>query len=132
MPPVARESPVGRWASHRRRHRSRAERHRPVGRVPPHIDRLVRCLLWSQGGARVAARSSRRPCDAKVVGGALNRLSRSDSETAAKIEDLPRTVAFRDVLIHGCATIDDAIVWQVVTDRLFGLIELLAWLLEDG
>lgn len=66
----------------------------------------------------------------EIVGEALNRLSRVDPDTASRIEDLPRIVAFRNVLIHGYATIDDAIVWQVATDRIRGLIEVLADLLE--
>ncbi len=44
---------------------------------------------------------------------------------------MPRIIAFRNVLIHGYATIDDAIVWEVATQRLPGLIELLTGLLDD-
>lgn len=66
----------------------------------------------------------------EIVGEALNRLSRTDPAVADQIEDLPRIVAFRNVLIHGYATIDDAIVWEVATTRLSGLIELLTDLLE--
>jgi uncharacterized protein with HEPN domain len=35
------------------------------------------------------------------------------------------------VLIHGYASIDDAIVWQVAAQRLSGLVVLLAGLLEE-
>lgn len=66
----------------------------------------------------------------ELVGEALNRLARVDPETAEQIVDLPRIVAFRNVLIHGYATIDDAIVWQAATGRLPHLIDLLADLLE--
>ncbi len=62
----------------------------------------------------------------EIVGEALNRLSRVDPDVAAQIDDLPRIVAFRNVLIHGYATIDDTIVWQVATDRIGDLIVLLA------
>lgn len=54
----------------------------------------------------------------EIVGEALNRLSRVDPETAALVPDLPRIVAFRNVLAHGYAVIDDALVWQVATRRL--------------
>ena len=46
----------------------------------------------------------------EIIGEALNRLSRADPLTAAGIEDLPRIVAFRNVLVHGYATIDDVLV----------------------
>lgn len=54
----------------------------------------------------------------EIVGEALNQLSKTDPELATKIPDLPRIVAFRNILIHGYAMVDDAIVWQVLTDRL--------------
>jgi uncharacterized protein with HEPN domain len=66
----------------------------------------------------------------EIVGEALNRLARNDPAVAEQIEDLPRIVAFRNVLIHGYATIDDAIVWEAATTRLSGLIELLTNLLD--
>jgi uncharacterized protein with HEPN domain len=68
----------------------------------------------------------------EIVGEALNRLAQVDADTAARIDDLRRIVAFRNVLIHGYATIDDAIVWEVATERLPSLIDLLASLLENG
>jgi uncharacterized protein with HEPN domain len=36
----------------------------------------------------------------EIIGEALNRLSRADPLTAAGVEDLPRIVAFRNVLVH--------------------------------
>jgi len=61
----------------------------------------------------------------EIVGEALNRLSQVDPPLAAEIRDLPRIVAFRNVLVHGYATIDDAVICEVVTTRLGPLIELL-------
>lgn len=66
----------------------------------------------------------------EIIGESLNRLGRVDPETAERIDDLPRIVAFRHVLIHGYATIDDAIVWEVATERLPGLLSLLGALLD--
>ena len=65
----------------------------------------------------------------QIVGDALNRLSRVDSETAATIPDLPRIVAFRNVLVHGYAIIDDELVWEVATTRATTLAETLERLL---
>ncbi|ROZ61652.1 DUF86 domain-containing protein [Ramlibacter sp. WS9] len=41
----------------------------------------------------------------EIIGEALNRLSRVDPATAATIADLPRIVAFRNVLFHEYATL---------------------------
>lgn len=41
--------------------------------------------------------------------------TRVDPVTAAQISDLPRIVAFRNVLVHGYAVIDDALVFEVAT-----------------
>lgn len=60
----------------------------------------------------------------EILGEALNRLSRIDPETAASIPDLPRMVSFRNILIHGYATVDDSIVWDVATTRLDAAIVL--------
>jgi uncharacterized protein with HEPN domain len=42
----------------------------------------------------------------EIVGEALGHLGRIDSATAATIPELRRIVAFRNVLIHGYATVD--------------------------
>ena len=41
-------------------------------------------------------------------------LRRADPALAVLIPDLARIVAFRNVLIHGYATVDDRLVWGVV------------------
>src|SRR4051794_32219378 len=53
----------------------------------------------------------------EIVGEALNQLSKLDADLAAAIPELRRIVAFRNILIHGYATVDDALVWQVLTDK---------------
>jgi uncharacterized protein with HEPN domain len=54
----------------------------------------------------------------EIIGEALNRLSKVDADLTARIPDLPRIVAFLNILIHGYATVDDALVWQVLQERL--------------
>ena len=39
--------------------------------------------------------------------------------------DLSWIVAFRNALVHGCRTIDDALVWEVATTRVHALLESL-------
>ncbi len=64
----------------------------------------------------------------------LNRLGRVDTDVAAQVPDLPRIVAFRNVLVHGYAVIDDELVWQVAIERVPQLGALLQELLDanDG
>ncbi|MFE6615341.1 DUF86 domain-containing protein [Amycolatopsis sp. NPDC057786] len=51
---------------------------------------------------------------------ALNQLSKADRDLAAQAPDLGRIAAFRNILIHGYATVDDALVWQGLTEWLPG------------
>jgi uncharacterized protein with HEPN domain len=57
----------------------------------------------------------------EIIGEALNQLHAADPDTASGIPDLPRIVAFRNILIHGYASIDDRLVWGVVEGNLPGL-----------
>lgn len=66
----------------------------------------------------------------QIIGDALNRLRRGDPDIAAMVPDLARIVAFRNVLVHGYASIDDEIVWEAATSRVGGLIEVLDQLLN--
>ena len=68
----------------------------------------------------------------QIIGEALNRLSRVDSATADRVPDLARFVAFRNVLVHGYAQIDDALVWEVASTRVPELTDVLAGLLDDS
>jgi len=68
----------------------------------------------------------------EIIGEALNALSRCEPDTAAQIPDLPRIVSFRNVLIHGYATVDDKLVWGVVEGKLPGLRISLNRLLGDA
>ena len=49
-----------------------------------------------------------------VVGEALSRLASVDPATAARIPEHRRIIAFRNIIIHGYASVDDRIVWGVV------------------
>lgn len=49
-----------------------------------------------------------------IIGEALNNLAKLDPAMAAKITDLRDAIAFRNILVHGYATIDNARVWQVL------------------
>lgn len=62
----------------------------------------------------------------EIIGEALAGLRRTDPELAAGIAELPRIIAFRNVLIHAYATVDDRLVWDVVENKLLALREAIA------
>ena len=66
------------------------------------------------------------------TGEALNQLRRVDPTTAAAIPEFERIIAFRNVLIHGYADVDNLLVWGVVESRLGSLRSVLSSLLEAG
>ena len=55
----------------------------------------------------------------------MNRLSRLDPNMPEKIPELPRIVAFRNILIHGYASVDDRLVWGVVESQLEPLLDVI-------
>jgi len=65
----------------------------------------------------------------EIFGEALSQLGRAAPDLAAGVPDLPRIVAFRNVLIHGYAAIDDRLVWEVATQRVAPLIAVIDELL---
>lgn len=68
----------------------------------------------------------------EIVGEALGQLGRVAPELAAQVPDLPRIVAFRNLLIHGYASIDARLVWEVATERAAPLRAVLEELLGAG
>ncbi len=54
----------------------------------------------------------------EVIGEALSRLAKTDSDTARKINRYERVISFRNVLIHGYDIVEDPIVWDVVVNDL--------------
>jgi uncharacterized protein with HEPN domain len=65
----------------------------------------------------------------EVLGEALNKLSKVAPDLAVKIPELRRIVAFRNLLIHGYASVDDAVVWRTAKDDVPALRETIAALL---
>ena len=68
----------------------------------------------------------------EIIGEALHRLARLDSDTAAHIGELSRIVAFRNRIIHGYDTVDDATVWGIVDRHLPELLAKVETLLQGG
>jgi uncharacterized protein with HEPN domain len=66
----------------------------------------------------------------EIIGEALNRLDRLDPLTSACISELRRIVGFRNRIIHGYDTVDDAVVWGIVEKHLPSLMREVAASLE--
>lgn len=56
--------------------------------------------------------------DFEIIGEALNRIKYIDNELLEKISEHHRIIGFRNILIHGYDTVDEAIVWKAVTIHL--------------
>ena len=67
----------------------------------------------------------------EIRGEAPNRLDRLDATLAPRIPDLRQIVAFRNILIHGYATIDRARVWRAAQDDVPRLRAVLQDLLAE-
>lgn len=59
----------------------------------------------------------------EIIGESLNRLYKSDPDTASKITNYSRIIAFKNILIHGYDVVEDAVVWDIISDYLPGLYE---------
>ena len=67
----------------------------------------------------------------EIIGEALTKLAKVDLETAALISEYRRIIAFRNILIHGYAQIDDRLVWGVLDSKLPTLSQEVKKLLEE-
>lgn len=68
----------------------------------------------------------------EVLGEALNRLRRSDSETGARVPDLDKIVGMRNILAHEYGEIDYEIVWRAATTGIPALIPVLDELVDEA
>jgi uncharacterized protein with HEPN domain len=68
----------------------------------------------------------------EIIGEAMRRLDEHDHDTAAKITDFARIIAFRNILIHGYSLLKHDLVWSVVQHQLPKLISEVDALLPPG
>ena len=52
----------------------------------------------------------------EIAGEALNQLSKLDASLASRIPEIGKIIAFRNLLIHGYATVEHARVWAIARD----------------
>ena len=68
----------------------------------------------------------------EIIGEAMTKLAKVEEAVAARISGFQRIIAFRNVLIHEYADVDDRLVWDVVETNLPTLVREINALLEDG
>ena len=68
----------------------------------------------------------------EIIGEALVQLRQRDPEVAARIPELRRVAAFRNLLVHGYATIGHRVVWGIIEGSLPGLRTTLEQLLDEA
>jgi uncharacterized protein with HEPN domain len=54
----------------------------------------------------------------EIIGEALAQLAKRDANLAAHIGEHRRIIAFRNILIHGYADVDNKLVWDIVETKL--------------
>ncbi|MGH2458735.1 MAG: HepT-like ribonuclease domain-containing protein [Chloroflexota bacterium] len=66
----------------------------------------------------------------EIVGEALSQLAHVDDSVVSRISEYRRIIAFRNILAHAYARIDDRIVWDIVESKLSTLRREVASLLQ--
>jgi uncharacterized protein with HEPN domain len=54
----------------------------------------------------------------EVIGEALTQLAKRDPARASEISEYRQIIAFRNILAHGYADVDDRLVWDIVHSKL--------------
>lgn len=68
----------------------------------------------------------------EIIGEALNQLCKIEPQWAERIPDVPQIIAFRNVLIHGYASVNDLTVWRTIDESLPALYETVTCLLDEA
>lgn len=67
----------------------------------------------------------------EIIGEAIGQLHKIDSSAAESIPNVRKMISFRNILIHGYASVDSFIVWGVVEENLTDLLACVETLLGD-
>jgi uncharacterized protein with HEPN domain len=68
----------------------------------------------------------------EIIGEAISQLAKHAPELAAQIPSWREAIGFRNILIHGYATIDDARVWQIAQVNLPALMRAVDRLIDEA
>jgi uncharacterized protein with HEPN domain len=67
----------------------------------------------------------------EIIGEALRRLEKAAPDLALRLPERSKAIPFRNILIHGCDSIDHAIVWRTIHESLPPLHARVAALLDE-
>lgn len=93
------------------------------------IASFIEGVTYEQYGANILLRSAVER-QFEISGEALRKLADFDAALAARVPDYRRVIAFRNVLVHGYASVDNRLVWEIATSKLPGLLKTAKGLLE--
>ena len=102
---------------------------RGARRAIPRVDVISHCVA-----NRLAVRlllHDDDPTSCQKTAEALVQLSRLDEAIAARITEYRRIIAFRNILVHAYAQVDDRLVWDIVETSLPPLRREAAALLKE-
>ncbi|WP_367025865.1 HepT-like ribonuclease domain-containing protein [Methylococcus sp. ANG] len=68
----------------------------------------------------------------EIIGEALNQLCKIDPKWAERIPDVPQIIAFRNLLIHGYASVNDLTVWRAIEASLPTLYDRVTEILDKA
>jgi uncharacterized protein with HEPN domain len=54
----------------------------------------------------------------EIIGEALSQLAHQDVDVASLISDYRQIIAFRNILIHAYAQVDERLVWDIIETKL--------------
>jgi len=66
----------------------------------------------------------------EIIGEAINRLEKLDTALAERVGEVPRIVAFRNIIAHGYDVVDHQIVWYVIQQEVAPLLSRVETLLK--
>ena len=68
----------------------------------------------------------------EILGEALNRVRRSDPQTADKIPDIHRIIGMRNIIAREYGSVDGRLVWAAATTHAVALETVLSGFLQDA
>ncbi len=66
-----------------------------------------------------------------IVGEALNKFAKVEPDLTPRIPELRSVVGFRNVVVHGYATLREELVWRIIAQDLPRLVDTVRALLDE-